>query len=357
MEAKLPMNSPRGAFLITIDVEGDNAWSRTREVSTRNAGFLPRFQELCDKFDFIPTYLTNYEMAGDPFFAEFARDAANSERAEIGMHLHAWNSPPHVPLTADDFLHCPYLIEFPDDVIRRKVEFMTRFLEDTFSRPIESHRAGRWALNPFYVRVLSEFGYRSDCSVTPRVDWSASRGAPGGRGGTDYRRFPRRHYWIGGADISRSAISDLLEVPMTVFDPCPPSLASLARSSPLGSGLSQRALRRIWPLEWLRPDGHNLRSMLRILTIAERENWPYVEFMLHSSELMPGGSPTFSDEGAIEHLYDHITALFEHAASRFVGRSLAMFRECVTAARRPGDETCYAATSNFSHRSTDIGPV
>lgn len=337
------MDSPRGAFLITIDVEGDNAWSRPRENSTRNAAFLPRFQELCDKFNFIPTYLTNYEMANDPYFAEFARDAIASGRAEIGMHLHAWNSPPLVPLTDDDSRYCPYLVEFPDDLVRRKVEFMTRLLEDTFSRRIESHRAGRWALNSLYVRVLAQFGYGVDCSVTPHVDWRTNPGAPGGSGGTDYRGFPERHYWIGGDDISRSADSGLLEVPMTVLDRRPPSLAVFARSSSLNSDWPQRALRRLWPLEWLRPNGGNLRSMLRILTISERENWPYVELTLHSSELMPGGSPTFQDEAAVERLYDDLAALFERAASRFVGKSLAKFRESVRAATQPKGEARNAA--------------
>ncbi len=33
-------------FLITIDTEGDNLWSLPREITTSNAKFLPRFQNL-----------------------------------------------------------------------------------------------------------------------------------------------------------------------------------------------------------------------------------------------------------------------------------------------------------------------
>ena len=48
-------------------------------------------------------------------------------------------------------------------------------------------------------------------------------------------------------------------------------------------------------------------------------------FMLHSSELMPGGSPTFRDEGAIEHLYRELNAIFARAQS--LGYVGATFRE------------------------------
>ena len=62
------------AFLITIDTEGDDLWSRPREITTRNAEFLPRFQQLCERYGFKPTWLVDYEMACCPVFGEFGRD-------------------------------------------------------------------------------------------------------------------------------------------------------------------------------------------------------------------------------------------------------------------------------------------
>src|SRR4030095_6053082 len=108
------------SFLITIDTEGDNQWSRPRVTTTRNAGFLPRFQALCERFGLRPTYLTNHEMALCPVFTEFARAVLARGAAEIGMHLHAWDSPPIVPLTHDDLAHHPYLCEFPEAIVRQK---------------------------------------------------------------------------------------------------------------------------------------------------------------------------------------------------------------------------------------------
>ena len=101
-------------FIITIDTEGDDLWANPREITTRNSQYLPRFQSLCERFRFKPVYLANYEMAMSDVFVEFARDVIARGAGEIGMHLHAWNSPPLVPLTSDDFRFHPYLIEYPE---------------------------------------------------------------------------------------------------------------------------------------------------------------------------------------------------------------------------------------------------
>ncbi len=100
------------AFLITIDTEGDNLWSKSDTITTNNSNYLPRFHELCIKYKFRPTYLTNYEMAVCPIFKEFARNVIKSNTGEIGMHLHAWNSPPIINLTSNDYYYHPYLIEY-----------------------------------------------------------------------------------------------------------------------------------------------------------------------------------------------------------------------------------------------------
>jgi hypothetical protein len=42
---------------------------------------------------------------------------------------------------------------------------------------------------------------------------------------------------------------------------------------------------------------------------------------------MPGGSPLFGDEAAIEGLYSDLHLLFCSIAPRFVGRTLAEFRQ------------------------------
>ena len=51
-------------------------------------------------------------------------------------------------------------IEFSDEVMREKVLFMTRLLEETFQTKMLNHRAGRWAFDSRYAKLLVELGYR-----------------------------------------------------------------------------------------------------------------------------------------------------------------------------------------------------
>lgn len=310
-------------FIITIDTEGDNLWAGPREITTRNAGYLPRFQLLCERFRFKPVYLANYEMAMSEVFVEFARDVIARGAGEIGMHLHAWNSPPLYSLTSDDF-HChPYLIEYPEPVMKEKIRTLTRLLEERFDEEMVSHRSGRWAFDGRYAAMLVDEGYRVDCSVTPGVDWSRNPGNPGGNGGSDYTGFPDRPYFLSPPDISLPASGALLEVPMTV------RAGNLYRRAPWAFRVPilRQAVHRLSPrLSWLCPtpllEKHNLNAMLRVARAARAEGVAHLEFMLHSSELMPGGSPAFRDQSDIERLYEHLEILFEEASDWCHGMTL-----------------------------------
>ena len=67
--------------------------------------------------------------------------------------------------------------------------------------------------------------------------------------------------------------------------------------------------------------------MLAILEQALRERCPCAKFMLHSSELMAGGSPTFRTRRDVEAPYDDLEVLFGKAAERFRGRTLSEFHD------------------------------
>lgn len=315
------------SFLITIDTEGDNLWG-DGELTTRNAGFLERFQTLCERHGFKPCYLTNHEMALDPVFRAFGRDVIARGTGEIGMHLHAWNSPPDHPATDAGGRDKAYLIEYPDAVMKAKVDFMTGLLEDTFGVKMRSHRAGRWAFDTRYAALLLEYGYQVDCSVTPHVDWSRTPGVRGGKGGTDYRAFPRTAYFIDPADISRPGTSGLLEIPMTTRLKYPGWVQALK------SGLDRlRGKQRPASVSWLRPKRGNADDMIRLADRVRDEGANYLEFMLHSSEFMPGGSPTFKDEASIEQLYADLERLFGHLAQYCQGDTPAGFRQRILSSR------------------------
>jgi len=315
---------PDTPFIITIDTEGDNLWARPREITTRNAAYLPRFQALCERYRFKPVYLTNYEMALCDAFVEFGRAVVARDAGEIGMHLHAWNSPPLHALTADDYRHQPYLIEYPAPIMKNKIRTLTALLEERFGRRMVSHRAGRWAFDGRYAAMLLDAGYRVDCSVTPGVDWRGTKGAPQGHGGTDYTRFPDRPYFMSPADISKPAGSGLLEVPMTVRS------GRLYRRMPWAYHVPvvRWIAKKLSPApRWLCPtpleEKHNPHAMIELARQARADGASHMEFMLHSSELMPGGSAAYRTAADIDWLYDHLEMLFDELSRWCRGTTLA----------------------------------
>jgi hypothetical protein len=298
-------------FIITIDTEGDNLWeARTGDtVTTKNAQFIPRFQELCNTYQFKPVYLTNYEMANNSFFTEFAKDAQNKQQCEIGLHLHAWNSPPEFMLaTKQKNGGHPYLIEYPESIMREKFRVMFDTLTEKFGQAPVSHRSGRWATNQQYFDIVIDHGIKVDCSVTPHVSWVQSSGYTDGSTGTDYRNYPEEPYPIQHSKNN----SVVWEIPVTI--------RTLHHRNYLSAGELKRAL--FGRTVWLRPNGSNLLDMTALAKKINESNSEYLMIMLHSSELMPAGSPNFTTAKSIEKLYEDLEALFAKIAESFTGISL-----------------------------------
>ncbi len=302
------------SFVITIDTEGDNLWEWKwgTSIETNNTYYLPRFQELCNKYGFIPTWLVNWEMANDDRFVDYTKENLLSGQCEIGMHLHAWNMPPAYELPADETSGKPFLIEYPSNVMREKIECMTDLLEEKFGHRPVVHRAGRWIINDQYLKILVEQGYIADCSVTPHVDWSKTRGRTPGVYGNNYRD-ERNNVTKRG---------EILEVPVSTLWSHRPFLIDK-------KGIKRKKKELTYIKKgrtiWLRPTGRNLREMLHLVDYYSKSDVDYLEFMIHSSELMPGGSPNFKTETDIDNLYHHMDVIFERISRSYSGIGLEQY--------------------------------
>lgn len=280
-------------FIITVDTEGDNLWEWTpgKNVTTENTKYIERFQLLCNKYGFKPVYLSNYEMLASDNYIDFAKKYESKGECEIGLHLHAWNNPPLYELERK-YDQPSYLIEYPYDIMKAKFkEILDLFVKRIGKIPV-SHRAGRWAMNADYFNILKESGIKVDCSYTPHVDWSNNVGAQ--KGGVNYKNVSEE----------ASIINGVFEMPMTIrkirWSRCG-GWKHILKSILLGSYV------------WLRPASSKVPDMISILKKELRSSNDFVEFMIHSSELMPGGSPYYKDEEAIENLYQDMERVFSKA--------------------------------------------
>lgn len=300
-------------FIITIDTEGDGQWNPDAPCSTENARFIPRFQELAEKYGFKPTWLTNYEMAEDPFYIEYMADCLKRNTCEIGMHLHAWNNPPEYPLKKVNDQR-DYLFEYPESIMGEKIRVITEKLENTFSTKMLSHRSGRWSTDETYFKLLKKYGYKYDCSVTPFMNWETCVGSTG-KPGSNYSNCPIKPYEI---------YDGIIEVPVSVRPM--KYIATDAMHSIYGIAHELKWCNRI-RYAWLRPTKNPSFVALKKVLDTVNEDSNYAMFMLHSSEMMPGGSPSFPDEKSIEELYGCIEKLFAYAKQKgYVGCKLSDYK-------------------------------
>ncbi len=287
-----------------------------------------------------PTYLTDYEMAREPAFQDLGRAVLARQQGEIGMHLHAWNTPPLVALTRDDYRFQPYLIEYPEPLQRAKVALLTDLLEETFNQRMLSHRSGRWGFDAQYARLLVGRGYRVDCSVLPRMSLRHILGDPAGRGGGDYLHFPEQAYFLDLTDIARVGASPLLEVPVTVVTACGPLLAWLYAHTTYYSPL-WRALYHVRPpMTPLHVSRTPRPSLLTTVEHALAEQRDFLQLTLHSTEVMPGGSPFFPTADSIERLYDELEAVFTLVTRTHQPMTLAEFyQHAMTLPQSPNESS------------------
>ncbi len=282
-------------FFLTVDTEGDNLWERPKNITSINTEKLYRFQELCEKYQIKPIYLTNYEAAINKNYQKFI--AKHKNNLEVGLHLHAWNSPPSYDLTDNDYKYHPYLHEYPNTLIVEKIKFMLDLLNKTFNCDIISHRGGRYSLNESIVDVLSNNGIIVDCSVTPGIDWSNNLGDPERTGGPNFKNSKRNIHTM---------YNKITEIPVSTF--------SINKYFDLlhPSNIIRRGIGKIFNYKnsMLRSRINNFKELQNVINWNLNNNATHLEYIIHSSELVSGHSPLLNSQEEEDLFYHNLEHLF-----------------------------------------------
>lgn len=288
-------------FIITVDTEGDNLWSwkKGMPITTKNSKYIPRFQELCEIYHFFPVYLIDYEMINDDGFMSFVIEKSKARKCEIGVHIHAWNSPPNYELP-NRFGGNAYITEYPIEIQREKIAFLKSLIQERTGVDPVVFRSGRWATDQKLYSILNELGFLVDCSVTPGITHFSNKGLSV-RHGSNHIKESRNIHRLTGR---------LIEIPMTT-----------ARiKSFTGVTIKNRVRNLIKGKDiWLRPATNSAEEMIALIKDVENQKIDYLELMIHSSELMPGGSPYTKDKEAIESFYLKLESIFQYISKDYKG--------------------------------------
>jgi hypothetical protein len=322
--------------IVTVDTEADNQWDYNEVVTAENLDHIPRFQGLCERYGLRPTYLCTFEVVESPRFESVLRPYQERGAAEIGAHLHPWTNPPFGPAARagiDKDAYPAYPSELTPEDFGAKLKALTDRIAVRADRAPTSYRAGRWGFTAAHVPVLVSLGYTVDCSVTPLVSWAKNAGRRGG--GPDFCAAPLMPYFLDPTDVCRAGPSTLLEVPVTIVLPN----AVMRQSARLRQAflrhretLMCRTLDKVFHLDpwWFRPyHAMSAERMLKVYRVARARKLPAVEMMLHSSELMPDGSPYNPTEASVERLYERLERVFAQLArDGCQGTTLSAFAKC-----------------------------
>ncbi|MFC3174591.1 polysaccharide deacetylase family protein [Novosphingobium bradum] len=286
-------------FLVTVDTEEEFDWNqplRAQGHTLHSVSRLARFQQFCEGHGVVPVYLVDYPVATSPLAAEVLRDAVAAGRAEVGVQLHPWVSPPHDEEVNE---YNSFAGNLPAELENAKFSRLRDAIERAFGAPPRIYRAGRYGVGPNTPAILRDHGIAIDTSVRARFDYSTS-------GGRNFRDLPVRPWWVDGS-------GGLMELPLTTV-----YWGGLARA---GAWLYPRlwrapklrgALARVGLLERipLTPEGVNRIEARRGIETAVSQGLPVLVFSFHSPSLEPGHTPYVRTEAELDAFYDWWRAAF-----------------------------------------------
>ena len=276
-------NSP--VFIVTIDTESDDAWKKPEIISLENLNEIPRFQDLCEKYDVIPTYLLTYECASRDKAISIFKPILDRGKCEIGHHLHVWSTPPFQKKNQAgdidlEWIHA-YQFELPDTLFEEKAETLKKVIKENFGIYPTSHRAGRFGIDQRGIDWLIKHNFEVDTSVAPLNSFAPYKGKNQG-GPNFYSTLTIPYLWKNS--LSNSS---LVEIPISVYYPTIFFKKDFFKKG-LGKKIGNRfGSRRLLSLN---PE-FSLDFNKKIIRSEIQKKKPTLNLFLHSSELAMNCSP------------------------------------------------------------------
>lgn len=302
-------------FVVTVDVESDDAWRCPERLSLNNLGIMPRFQNTCEYYGIIPTYFLSYETFSSEKFVSFLRQAVNEGSCDVGIHPHVWTIPPFIKEKngVDVPLIRNYQSQLEEGILYDKLACLHEAVQQKIGIRPTSHRAGRWGLCLRTVRWLEDHCYTADSSVVPLKSFKDS--SINNYAYPEYFNAPNKPYQMSEKHILIPGKLGLVEVPVTNIarwsNPHIVRLADFLKQKRGGTRLRNLLIKHsLYPMEFRPYPEYPEGTLSRMASVAISKHLPVLNLMFHSSELMEGTSPYSSDAGKTNKIWQHIKEIF-----------------------------------------------
>jgi hypothetical protein len=286
-------------LVISIDVEEEGLFSgrypRT-PPGVNNVAELARLAFIPREFGLPLTLLVTYQVARDPAACRVLAQWRDRYGAEIGVHLHPWNTPPFADLPYPEPVPSENL---PRSLLRDKFASLLSQVRTGLAATPRSFRMGRFDAGRQVWSLLPEFGLEVDSSVAPLTG-----------------KNPDPRFFLAPADPFPLGEVEpegwpLLEVPITmvpVVAGTPELVARLAALAPPPWGERLGSLFRYGAVAGVQPAWYPLVSMQLAAQLHRRRGGRVLTLFFHSSELQPGASRLFPTEAAVHRFVEKIRA-------------------------------------------------
>ncbi|MEO1252510.1 MAG: glycosyltransferase [Pseudomonadota bacterium] len=288
---KRPAARQAPRLMVTVDTEEVFNWSRFDPDAYRLAApqDLSPLQSMCEARGIAPLYFLSYPLLRDERIAGWFRALQEASRADCGLHLHAWTTP---PINGRGGAYHSYQNNLTQGAAAAKLNVLADAYEAAFGARATSHRAGRYGIDATCYPLLADIGVKYDFSPSAGFDLSAD-GGPDFTGHSNAPSIVGTHAGAlavtpvsGGRAVRRSnwfpnaAANEFL----------PKKLTAPARLSPEGASLE------------------TLKALTRRLI---HDGAPVLTFTLHSTSLTEGGNPYAADAAGVDHILETTRAFLD----------------------------------------------
>jgi hypothetical protein len=280
--------SAKPGLILTVDAEEEFDWSDFTP-ETHRAGSpegLARLSALCASHGVKPLHFVTHPLIEDAGFAHWFREEIRQGRADLGLHLHQWATPPRVGYRGEYY---SWQMNLPRDVHRAKLSAAAAAFEKTFGFRARTHRAGRYGVAPEIYEDLAGAGVVHDFSPSPSFDFS--RG-----GGPDFSTLSNDPFTV------ETAAGPVYVTPVCGALAIRGGRTFLSQRGEPGFGAKRprglpRAMTAPFRLSCENARFEELTALTRHLV---REGVPVLTFSLHSTSLTPGANAYAPDKAAVD---------------------------------------------------------
>lgn len=302
--------APSPGLIFTVDAEEAFDWSDFTP-ETHRAGSpegLARLSALCVAHGVKPLHFITWPLISDAAFAAWFRDEAKAGRADLGLHLHQWATPPRSDYGGEYY---SWQMNLPRAVHREKLAALATAFEQAFGFRARAHRAGRYGVAPETYQDLAEVGVTHDFSPCPSFDFSA-------RGGPDFSAIANDPFTV------ETPAGSVFVTPVCGALAIRGSRKFLPQQGAAGlSGARRRALPRAVTAPFrLSCEQARFEELAALTRHLVRGGAPVLTFSLHSTTLTPGANAYGPDKAAVDGHLEMIARYLDFFTKDFGGELL-----------------------------------